>query len=273
MKFYLQSGGIRDSMTDSLIDTCEFNKFDYGIFNLIPFTDRIYYDNSVDNILPSYDGVVYPIGSTRLVDLYYKQLLPSNWVIFHNKNTFNPFTIKNSLGDYYFNNDIEEVVYEDIANFKSSEDYFIKPLYDDKLINGMVIPNGSTLNEILNSQTGDIDRLKGKSLIISSVKQPELEVRFFVVGNKISAHSVYKYRDSLTNISRLISHYELETCKDIINLYHPTECFVVDLNISNNGKISVIEYNTINCSGFYQVNLNTLLSDIKDYVTSSIKIR
>lgn len=250
-------------MTNACIDVCTELGFDYGVFNIIPFTDSIYFDNNDEsgNYLKT---IVYPHGSTKLLDLYHKGLLSANWKIFHNRDNFNALNILEILGDKFFNNDLVETNFNAIADTSYNKSFFIKPLTDEKHMNGLVLPKKTTLREYLSRNTSnDLTLLDGKELVIGSVKEPDLEARFFIVNGKLSTWSTYKYSGKLRPNIELTSR-EVNLCRKVIDLYHPAESFVVDLNISKrNDIITVMEYNCINCSGFYSVDKKKLFTDIK----------
>jgi len=94
-------------------------------------------------------------------------------------------------------------------------------------------------------------------VIVSPVKEIYREYRLFVVGREIVTGSVYKVAGK-PQLSSDVESYVLEYVRSQIVRWTPAASFVIDIALTDAG-LKIIEFNNINCSGFYA-------SDVARYV-------
>lgn len=140
--------------------------------------------------------------------------------------------------------------------------FFAKPNNDGKIFPGQVFTWSSF--QLMR------DRLLGYGvnidipIIVSSVQETLREFRFFVVDKKIITGSQYKEGvRKVTNSFVPIWIYDFAV--DQISKWCPSDCFVIDI-ADVNGQAKVIEVNCINCSGFYECNVRSIVGALSSYV-------
>lgn len=199
-------------------------------------------------------GRVYVCGAIKLKAIAEKQgWLPGSFL---NEN-FSFDVWRKELGNELLNFDscfgkFDDV---DVSNFKK---FFIRPLADNKAFDGVVIDN-----EMLSAWRCDPTKeyLHGMDVMVSSVKKIYREYRVFVVNNVVVTGSVYKV-GGRPEISELVDVEAVEYVNSIINKWAPSESFVIDVSLSEKG-FKVIEFNNINSSGFYAINIDKYIQAVQ----------
>jgi len=128
--------------------------------------------------------------------------------------------------------------------------FFIRPLEDNKAFDGMVIDT-----EMMRLWRNDSSKryLMNLDVIVSPIKDIYREYRIFVVKNKVITGSVYKI-SGRPQASEHVEQDVIDYVYGLIRKWVPSESFVVDVCLTNNGY-RVIEFNNINSSGFYASNV------------------
>ena len=139
------------------------------------------------------------------------------------------------------------------------DEFFIRPLEDNKAIDGMVI-NNETLNSWRNDQSKS--QLHDLKVIASTVKNIYREYRLFIVNRKFITGSVYKVAGN-PQVSDMIEDDVIEYANKIIKTWTPAESFVIDIALTENGY-KVIEFNNINSSSFYGSNVPKYVEAMQD---------
>jgi len=139
----------------------------------------------------------------------------------------------------------------------------MKPSNDLKAYPGVIVPSGKTLNEVLNHKYTS-EYFKDVLSIVTPVKDILAEYRIFVINNKIVTGSLYR-KDGKSCVTQLDLNEPLflNLLKTVIPPFYNS--FVIDLCIVNEDDIitvKIMEYNCINCSGFYDSDVNLLFKHI-----------
>lgn len=109
--------------------------------------------------------------------------------------------------------------------------------------------------------------LMGLDVIVSTVKQIYREYRIFVVAGKAITGSTYKV-GRRAEISELIDEDVYNYVETIIQKWAPAASFVIDVSLGPDG-LKVIEFNNINSSGFYAVNMDKYVQAIQAAYSTS----
>ena len=160
------------------------------------------------------------------------------------------------------NNPYELQCTQRILNKRYAVDLFMKPSNDLKAYSGVIVPAGKTLNEVLDHKY-TTEYFKDVLSIISEVRDIKAEYRIFVVNNKIVTGSLYR-KDGKPSVKLLDLEEPLFLNLLTTLLQYSCNSFVIDLCIVNEDVIPVkiMEYNCINCSGFYDSDVNLLFKHI-----------
>lgn len=128
--------------------------------------------------------------------------------------------------------------------------FFIRPAEDNKAFDGMVMDK-----ETLADWRRDPARahLQQMHVAVSPVKAIYREYRLFIVDGKVVTGSVYRI-GGRAEISPDVEDDVLEYARNIIARWTPAESFVMDVCLTQDG-LKVIEFNNINSSGFYAINV------------------
>lgn len=155
--------------------------------------------------------------------------------------------------DYFLNNDgyfklICQLNENDINKFCRSNS-------GNKIWAGQVIKDKIDLDFV--KQENQLDTL----MFISSNKDISQEVRCWMINGKCIEISKYitwnkEQQEYIFSDDEYIKYAEY-----IATIYEPDQLYVIDLGVYNN-KIYIIEYNCFSTSGFYQANINKIISGL-----------
>ncbi|WP_166897759.1 ATP-grasp domain-containing protein [Massilia sp. CCM 8734] len=153
------------------------------------------------------------------------------------------------LGSELLNHDIACGTLADVPTGRM-ETFFIRPSEDNKAFDGMLMDT-----EMLADWRRDPARarLHKMQVIVSPVKAIYREYRLFIVKRKVVAASVYRI-GGRAELSPTVEDDVLDYARAIIERWTPAESFVMDVGLTQDG-LKVIEFNNINSSGFYAINV------------------
>lgn len=224
---------------------------------VIPFSDDF------GNEIPKMEGVIIPYGSTSLCRNAYRRKWKGN---FFDKKTFRGDTwLKNR--DDMLNSNCHFMKVKDtekfFANADENEMWFIRPIKDLKEFNGTVTNVQEIRRWMKSTDSGNFSFTKNTEVMIAPVKKIQQEARFFVVDGKVIDGSWYRIHGQLFS-QPINDQLFMDEVQLIADKWLPHKCCVMDIAISND-EIKVIEFNTINGSGFYYNNIEKIVSAMSDY--------
>lgn len=245
MKILLQKNIWQEYAYDRFLQSIKDHPhIDFEEVEVIPFTH---------NFVPEIDYVPdYVFGSTRFVHICRSRGFP----VFPGFAGIEEFYPK----ELYVNGNSKVVRWGDVV---INSPTFIKPMYVEKFFTGRVFENQDDLNKAQLS-TSFIENENDVLVLLSEPVSIKTEVRFFIIGGKISSGSIYKTGESngyelLTNAH---SSGAWKSAQDILDS-HGAICsgFVMDLGWDGeNWKI--VELNCIQSSGLYANDTDAIVSDI-----------
>lgn len=145
--------------------------------------------------------------------------------------------------------------------------FFIKPNEDTKAFTAEVLSREAFLEfkHRIQAQGEEYSTVtKDTRVVISSPKEIDAEFRFFVVDGKVVTYSMYK-SGSTVYYSGRVDEYIVEFAQSMVDLYQPDRAFVIDIAITPDG-LKVIEVNSINSSGLYDIDVQKLVFSIEEMV-------
>ena len=168
--------------------------------------------------------------------------------------------------EYYKENLLnwDSKIYKFGDNFFSKDIFFARPTKDTKVFTGKVFDMAEwrTFRDysLTNGHSTILD--VDTEIQVSSVKNIQQEIRFWIVKGKIVTASQYKIG------SRVISNENVDQaaydfCDKMISIFQLNDAFVMDLCLVN-GEYKIVECGCINCAGFYKSNLQKLLMSLED---------
>lgn len=217
----------------------------------VPYTP-VAIRNGTQELVPEVvvEGKVYVCGALKLA----KIARDKGWTpgSFFNENfSFDRWLA--ALGDELLNSVFDKGTLAAVA-VPASVSFFIRPAEDSKAFDGGVI-DAETLSDWRRDPAKR--HLQQIDVIVSPLKEIYREYRLFVVGGQIVTGSVYKVAGK-PQISSDVESYVLDYARSMIARWSPADSFVIDIALSGDG-LKIIEFNNINCSGFYA-------SDVARYV-------
>lgn len=131
------------------------------------------------------------------------------------------------------------------------DQFFIRPAEDNKAFDGMIMNRDMLLSWCRSDAKKSIHAL---NVIVTPVKKIYQEYRFFVVESLIVTASCYKMGGKPFSSSDVPNHIE-KYVESIIEKWLPSTSVVIDIALTEEG-LKVIEFNNINSSGFYSIDID-----------------
>lgn len=256
MYYIVQNNLFSEPNYNNLICALDKSGFKYEIVKVLPFIDTVK--------LKTRRKDIFAFGALKLAEISKSYgwepgvLMTEN----HNYLVYKDFYKENLLN-------YDSKIFKLGDDFQWNVDqYFIRPTEDSKSFAGKVfnekewqdykkylLTNGHRF-----SPTVDTD------IQVSMPKNIYREIRFFIVGGKISTGSQYRIgnRLSLNIINDVLDSDAIAFCEDMIKIYQLSSSFVMDVCLTENGW-KIIECGCINCAGFYNSDMQRLIYDINNY--------
>ena len=220
---------------------------------VIPFTEDIIFPNTPpDKAFP-----IVPLGSTKLVKLAQNE----NWNgIFYNENfkmsvfNKNRTDMLNQNADFFSVKHMEYFI-RHITHYypeKNEQLKFIKPDEDLKSFSGKV-STYSEMRDWCNSKDNNNPDLDINTVVaIADPVNILFEWRCFVVGGEVVTATMYKDFHHPKKVYDIVE-FHLKPFQMFADKWLPHECCVMDIAHTDIGY-RVIEFNCLNCAGFYNQN-------------------
>ena len=225
---------------------------------VIPFSDMLGNEEEVSSL----SGKVIPYGSTKLSRLAQQK----KWQgACFNDDTFRTSTWSRHRSDMLNQTPFTMKVKETPHFFKDEDPqklWFIRPVCDLKEFSGTVAPTNEIIKWMQSVYSGNFSFSEDTEVAISETKNILTESRFFIVDNKVVDGSFYRQSGQLKSKHVSDQNY-IRQVQDLANIWLPHACCVMDVAETDEG-LKVIEFNTINSSGFYD-------HDIAHVVTAMTK--
>ncbi len=143
------------------------------------------------------------------------------------------------------------------SGLRSGESMFVRPTKDLKSFPGGVV-TGDTVEKWLAG-------LEDTSVRVAASRPREIiaEYRLFIVGGRIITGSQYKANGRL--YSKRIETSGYEPFEMAVNGWLPMDTCVMDMALTPEGEYRVVEFNCINCSGFYDHDLKALVTALTEH--------
>lgn len=230
---------------------------------VIPFSEEF------GNEIPDIGTAVIPYGSTSMIKLAQNR----NWI----GNFFDPDTFRvevwNQKRDDMLNADciITTVggVHESLKDIDDNERRFIRPVKDLKEFSGTVTTVGEIKNWMNSVFSGNFSFSEDTEIAVAPVQNIVVEARYFIVGGKVIDGSIYRVHGNLWKKHIPVNGVD-SAIHDMAEKWLPNDCCVMDIALLENSEFKVIEFNTINGSGFYDNDVLTIVKAMTDYVKDKI---
>jgi len=144
--------------------------------------------------------------------------------------------------------------------------FFARPTKDTKAFTGQVF-DAKEWNEWVDDMTraGLVRSFsKDTKVLLAPLKLIQQEVRCWVIGGKVVSASRYKMHDRIQYQNYDDETFYTDFAQKMADIYCPAEAFVIDVCLAE-GELKVVEINCINCSGFYHMNVDKVMSALETH--------
>ncbi len=149
-----------------------------------------------------------------------------------------------------------DILYEEMPY-----DVFMKPTEDLKLFKGGIVEGGWSLFKHVTAGLADseffLKESEDKKVVVAQLKDITHEWRFFVVDKHVIACSQYMHHGRIKYNSH-VPDFVQEAAERMCTYYAPAYAFTMDLCLTGEAEIKIVEYNCINCSGLYHADVTAL---------------
>jgi len=258
MKFIIQDNLISKKNLDGILEGVR--GLPHVRVNLTPFSRDI----SPDWVLEEKDWI--PYGSTLFITLADEL----NW-----KGCYSDLAKFNYKASVENRNDMlntgQIIPLREAIEFLKSQDprsmWFVRPSEDRKQFSGQTVnamEGWEWFEDAMNCASSGSYQLPGDTdIVISSPKEIMAEWRWFIVGGKIISGSMYRRRNQLYLLKELDEDV-IKEAQSMADVWLPHPCCVMDTAVTKNG-VHVIEFNSINGSGFYQHDIPAIMRSLYDW--------
>ena len=262
MHWVLQNNLHREEKHAILVDTLSKYDIPFSEIKVIPFTSGL---PPIERMEPYVDpqGLVMVCGSTGLGNL----AKDMNWSpgSFHNDN-HDYRCWKDHFGDHLLNSQAIVAKFGEVE--QHWDEFFIRPCEDTKSFSGNVVDWFEFKNwqhKVLDLKETYTTLDADTTVMYGPIKTIYREARFFIVDGKIATSSTYKIGDKVHYTSE-IPPTMTDYANRMIGIWQPARAYVMDLALTDDaddGYNKIIEFNCINSSGFYDIDIQRFVMAIE----------
>lgn len=263
MKFAIQCNLMNETQLQSVAAATK--SFPHVYIGVIPFTHEITSDEPIS-------GIDYiPYGSTLLTNI----AADLGWRGLHfdvQKLNYEHFVKNRSdmLNNGYIFDVQEAIAFLTNQMRGGGQQWFMRPSEDLKHFSGYV-DDSKELAEHLKSMRDSFTRGEIGSyginpetkIVLAPPEDISAEWRWFIVGGKIISGSMYRAHGQLRKARELEKDVILEA-QALADKWLPMDCVVMDTALVH-GEVKIVEFNTINSSGFYDHDINSVFDSLWKY--------
>lgn len=263
MHYLIQENTFREQNYNLIFDTINKMGLPYNVVKIFPYIDKICDINDIPDYPYDVDDIpelkvdsehIFIFGAIKLARIskqknwYPGSLLNDN----HNFEVYKNYYKSNLLN---YNSLIVDV--NDKLDW-SSHRLFLRPTLDNKKFTGKAFTEDEWKSLLNNSD--DFENFK---IQVSTVKNIQKEIRFWVVGGKVITGSQYRLGNRVA-YNALYDDDALKFAQDMVDIYQLAEAFVIDICLSDD-EWKIVECGCINSAGFYLCDIQKLITSLEDY--------
>lgn len=252
MYYIVQTNLFGEDKLEELLHSLDRLGLEYETIKVLPFVEDFDFDTKRKD--------VFCFGSLKMARIAKKY-------------DFNPGVLITPNHDFevYSQHYKDELLNYDSKIFSFGEDfpweeesYFIRPTLDTKIFTGKVFIKDDWLefrdNQLTNGHSTVLS--KDSRIQVSTAKKLYKEFRFFVVDGKVVTGSLYR-EGYFTRRSNVIDDGAKEYCQKMVDIFNLAPAFVMDI-VSLDEGYKIVECGSVNCAGFYDSNIMSLLIALED---------
>ena len=157
-----------------------------------------------------------------------------------------------------------------LRSMPADELVFTRPTEDLKTYSGQVIEAAECaawLESALEAGSSGVNQLRADTpIIISTPRKIQAEWRWFIVGSKIVDGSMYRRDGQLfkQHVDPINDAALIAEAQAVADKWLPHPCCVMDLALVDD-ELMLLEFNTLNSSGFYDHDVAKIIKAVWDY--------
>ena len=283
MHYVIQENIFREQHYDMLKKSLDRMELSYDIVRIFPFVNKIVnikdipegedgYNYIVDE-LPEYDPGrkdVFVFGAIKLARISKEK----DWIPGSMMNENHDYLVYEKFyGDNLLNHDsvITTVASSSDLKWHVGEQKFIRPTKDTKSFTGALYFEEEWhdfVEHYLHNFKSEIFNADTK-IQVSTPKDIQKEIRFWVVGGKVITGSQYR----LGNQVLYDEYYEEEAkqfAQQMVDKFQLAEAFVIDVCLTSD-KWKIVECGCINAAGFYKADLQKVLNAVEEHFSPIVE--
>lgn len=146
--------------------------------------------------------------------------------------------------------------------------FFIRPCNDRKSFSGKIADLAALedwrkeLASVGAAKNSKTEATLDSMVVCASLKEIDLEWRFFVVGGEVITGSLYK-RGGELRIDALVDERAWEFARKIVKIWQPNEAFCLDVCETADHEMRVMEINSLCSAGFYACDMFKTVASIQ----------
>jgi hypothetical protein len=265
MHWLLQENICREAKWDELVESIKsVEAATYSIHKVVPFSGELIPPDSYN----AFTGSVFAYGSTSMRRTCKRHgwkpgvILVGDSLPFLTK-MWGPKDMLNPRFDVFTMSELASCR----ADLTRDRSYFIRPTDDTKYIKGQVLTGQEIYDWAFeareNLKTSDHDDFDASQcmMVTPNVFQPEwipFEHRIWIVNKKPVAWSQYRPSHS-SDVPRRI----IDFAAKVADFYSPARAYCLDIAVHISTELKIVEANSINSSGLYDVNTLDLVKALE----------
>ena len=251
--FFLQNNYV-ERLTVPVAEYANLNKY-----NIIDRSSTVEFNPDTSEIDFSIYSKILIFGSVQFMHQCINSSLKA--FVFYSRDAFNSEKWNSILGNNLLNHDGFICSTDEVKYYLTDTKMHIRPLDLDKAFVGKVY----NLNEWMLVNVKNYSNDENIRCWLSLPKEIKSEYRCWVINGKLVEISQYRLDDKPYRL-RILDSDLFKDFQQLSDLYHPAECFVIDIADTNSGY-KIIEYNPIHGSGWYAADVNNILFEYVNYLS------
>jgi len=273
MHYIIQENVFREQHYNLLEESLKRLGLTYTTVRCFPYVDKIVALEDIPNTVGAYNVDDLPDYDPGRKDVFCFGALKLARVA--GQLDWNPGSMMNDNHDYlvyrdYYkdnllNYDSKNHKLTDDLKWKNDEVKFIRPTKDTKSFTGKVFTQiewEDTLEHYLHNFRSEHFN-EDTDIQVSSPKNIQKEIRFWVVGGKIITGSQYRIGNQ-TLYNDVYEPEAQEFAQSMVDIFQLAEAFVIDVCLAD-GEWKIVECGCINCAGFYKADLQKAVISIENH--------
>ncbi len=272
MFYVIQENTFKERHFDLLLETLNRYGIGHEVVKYIPFHYDIFewYDSALHADDPDFKPTRYNTTETKVfcfgADGLAKAAKLRGWVpgsmlnSNHDYNVYGPaFGFENMLnGDGYVINFGDPIPFDD-------ESFFVRPTLDTKSFSGQIFTREAWNDYTqLTEDTNCLQVLTDETqVLVSTLKNIQQEVRCWVVDGKVVTASRYKIGDRVQYLNYDHESFYVDFAQRMVDKFQVADAFVIDVCLADD-QLKVVEVNSINAAGFYDCNIEKLITALEE---------